>query len=81
MDDNFTLNKNYVQEFCAKLLKKDFKVSWCCPNGVRLDTLDRKILELMKAAGCYYISVGIESGSDRILKSMKKNLTKIKIVT
>lgn len=75
LDDNFTLDRAYVKEFCQKLLKKPFRVSWCCPNGVRLDTLDLEILRLMKEAGCYYVSVGIESGSDRILKLMKKSLT------
>jgi len=74
LDDNFTFNKQYVKDFCRQLLQKDFKISWCCPNGVRLDTLDLEVLTLMKKAGCYYISVGIESGSDRILKLMRKSL-------
>lgn len=79
LDDNFTFNRRYVKNFCQELLKKDFRISWCCPNGVRLDTLDLEILKLMKQAGCYYISVGIESGSDRILKLMKKSLDVKKI--
>lgn len=80
LDDNFTFFRDYVEEFCHKLIQKDFKISWCCPNGVRLDTLDQKILKLMQEAGCYYVSVGIEAGSDRILKLMRKgtNVTKIK---
>lgn len=79
LDDNFTLNREYLKEFCQKLLKRDFKISWCCPNGVRLDTLNKKILKLMMKAGCYYVSVGIESGSNRILKLMKKGITVEKI--
>lgn len=75
LDDNFTLRRDYVIEFCEKLLSKSFKISWCCPNGVRLDTLDLGILNLMKKSGCYYVSVGIESGSPRILKLMRKGLT------
>lgn len=78
-DDNFTMNKKYVREFCEKLLSKDFKVSWCCPNGIRLDTLDLEILRLMKKSGCYYISVGIESGSNKTLTRMKKGLS-IKVI-
>ena len=79
LDDNFTLNRDYVEDFCHQLLKKDFKISWCCPNGVRLDTLNKRLLKLMKKAGCYYVSVGIESGSDRILGLMKKGTTTQKI--
>lgn len=79
LDDNFTLNRSYVREFCQKLLKSNLNISWCCPNGVRLDTLDLEVLKLMKASGCYYVSVGIESGSNRILKLMKKKLTVEKI--
>lgn len=79
LDDNFTINKNYTKEFCKKLLSEDFKISWCCTNGVRLDTLDLETLALMKESGCYYISLGIESGSDRILSLMKKRLS-VKII-
>lgn len=79
LDDNFTINKDYTKEFCKKLLLKDFKISWCCTNGVRLDTLDLETLTLMKKSGCYYISAGIESGSDRILNLMKKGLS-VKII-
>ncbi|MFH0832275.1 MAG: radical SAM protein [Candidatus Aenigmatarchaeota archaeon] len=73
-DDNFTMNRRFVEEFCKKLIKKNLGVSWACPNGVRIDTLDPKLLKLMKKSGLYSISVGVESGVDRIRKLMKKNL-------
>jgi len=73
-DDNFTMNKEFVEEFCNKLIKKNFGITWTCPNGVRIDTLDEKLLKLMKKSGLYSLSVGIESGSDNIRKLMKKNL-------
>lgn len=73
-DDNFTMNRDFVEDFCKKLIKKNFGITWTCPNGVRLDTLDEKLLRLMKKSGCYSLFVGIESGSDRIRKHMRKNL-------
>lgn len=73
-DDNFTMKREFVEEFCEKLIQKDFGITWTCPNGVRLDTLDRPLLMLMKKSGLYSLSVGIESGSDRIRKIMRKNL-------
>ncbi|MFH0803750.1 MAG: radical SAM protein [Candidatus Tagabacteria bacterium] len=75
-DDNFTFSRNLVMEFCRKLKENNLNISWTCPNGVRLDTLDKDLLLAMKDVGLYSISVGIESGSERILKDMKKNLTK-----
>ena len=68
-----------VREFCDKLKSNNLNISWACPNGVRLDALDKELLLLMKSSGLYSVSVGIESGSDRVLKHMRKNLTKSKI--
>jgi len=73
-DDNFTLNRNLVQEFCDEILGRGWKIHWSCPSGVRLDTLDKKLLLLMERAGCYSFGVGIESGSQCILDQMKKKL-------
>ena len=78
-DDNFTFNRQFVMDFCRKLKEENLNITWTCPNGVRLDTLDKELLLTMKDAGLYSISVGVESGSERILKDMKKNLTKEKI--
>jgi len=76
LDDNFTMNKEFVQEFCKTIICKNIDFCWNCSNGIRLDRIDRETLISMKKAGCYSVAVGIESGSDRILKHMRKNLTK-----
>lgn len=76
LDDNFTLSKEFVKEFCEAKIREKLDFSWNCSNGIRLDRIDEETLKLMKKAGCYSVAVGIESGSDRILKHMKKNLTK-----
>ncbi len=78
-DDNFTLKKDLVIGICGEIIKRKLKISWSCPNGIRLDTLDEELVKLMEKSGCYSIAVGIESGSDKILKSMKKLLNKAKI--
>jgi radical SAM superfamily enzyme YgiQ (UPF0313 family) len=74
-DDNFTLRKDYVTNFCKEINKLGLDLVFALPNGVRLDTLDENVLKLMERAGFYSIGVGIESGSDRILRLMKKNLS------
>lgn len=75
-DDNFTLKREYVINFCKEIIKLGLDLVFALPNGVRLDTLDEDLLKLMEKAGFYSMAVGIESGSDRILKLMKKHLSK-----
>lgn len=75
IDDNFTLDKAYAKSFLKELAEQNLDISLATPNGIRMDTLDEEMLYLMKKNGLYLISLGIESGSDRILKLMKKSLT------
>jgi radical SAM superfamily enzyme YgiQ (UPF0313 family) len=71
-DDSFTINKRLVYEFCNKLKTEKVNVFWEC--NANLHTLDKEMLIEMRSAGCIAIKVGIESGSDRIHKIIKKNL-------
>ena len=64
-DDTFTVSKKRVEEFCNKLIEKKWNLSWFCE--VRVDTVDRELLSLMKKSGCYSIGFGVESGSQKIL--------------
>jgi len=73
-DDNFTLDKKRAMKFCNLLIKEKLNLIWWCPNGVRMETLDYKLLKKMKSSGCYAIVLGIESGSLKIQKDMNKNL-------
>ena len=79
IDDNFTCNKAYAKEFLRRLKGLNLDISWAVPNGVRMDTLDEELLGLMKETGLYLISLGIESGSDKVLRSMKKGTTTAKM--
>lgn len=71
-DDTLTLKRNWMIELCAELEKRNIK--WIC--GTRVDTVNESMLRLMKKSGCKYISYGIESGSERMLKDViKKGFT------
>ncbi len=72
-DDQFTINRQRTVAICNLLLEKEANVRWLCL--VRADTIDEQLLRLMKKAGCYEVQVGVESGSDRILKKVKKGVT------
>jgi len=75
-DDNFTLVREHCVAVCEEILKRDIKVIWSLPNGVRIDKLDRELLLLMKKAGCVSMALGIESANQRILDMVKKQLNK-----
>ncbi|MDD5173430.1 MAG: radical SAM protein [Candidatus Omnitrophica bacterium] len=79
IDDNFTQDISYAKNFLRRLKALNLDISWAAPNGVRMDTLDEEILKLMKETGLYLISLGIESGSDEVLRRMKKGTDIAKI--
>lgn len=77
-DDTFAIKKDLFTEFCEEKLRRNIKTSW--GSNIRADTVDAGLLRLMKRAGCKEVWIGVESGSARILKDMKKgiNLEKVK---
>jgi len=79
VDDNFTFNKDFAKSLLRRLIDLNLDISWATPNGVRVDTLDDELLSLMKKSGLYLVSLGIESGSDRVLGLMKKHVTTEKV--
>jgi len=72
-DETFTVSKQRVRELCELLIKEKIKIDWAC-NG-RVDTLDEKIIKIMKRAGCWNIMFGIECGSEETLLDMQKGTT------
>jgi len=71
-DDLFTANKNRVIKFCEKILESSLEIKWLC--FARINTIDEELIAIMKKAGCIEIQVGIESGNNRILKHIKKDI-------
>ena len=76
-DDNFTLNKNRVLEFCRLLQQNNLNIMWNCQ--ARVDTIDEEMLIEMKRSGLEHIQYGVESGSERILNEYSKSLKLEKI--
>ncbi len=75
--DTLTINKKFVTELCEGLIEADLGIRWTCES--RVDTIDESMLRLMKKAGCWQVSLGIETGSQRLLDSIDKGQTKEKI--
>jgi anaerobic magnesium-protoporphyrin IX monomethyl ester cyclase len=78
-DDTFTIDRQRVLDICRLIQERrlEKEVEWIAQ--CRVDTIDREMLEAMKAANCGYILFGVESGSPEMLKRMKKGITLDKV--
>ncbi len=72
-DDLFTSDRDFVMQTCALLKEELPDLKWSCLG--RVNTVDREMLQTMKDAGCDWISYGIESGCDDMLKRMRRGVT------
>ncbi|MCC6740077.1 MAG: B12-binding domain-containing radical SAM protein [Planctomycetia bacterium] len=70
VDDLFLASRERTLELCRLIIEDGLKMTWCC--AARVDTVKPDLLALMKKAGCWEISFGLETGSDELLKSMDK---------
>jgi anaerobic magnesium-protoporphyrin IX monomethyl ester cyclase len=73
VDDQFTSNKERVLKLCQLLIDKNIDIKFKISS--RIDRVDIEMLSLLKQAGCYRIHYGIESGSQRLLDYMEKEIT------
>jgi radical SAM superfamily enzyme YgiQ (UPF0313 family) len=62
-DETFTMNKSRVLAFCHEY-KSRFTLPFMCQT--RIDTIDEEIISSLKDAGCFHISLAIESGNEDI---------------
>jgi len=72
-DETFNLNTSRVIEFANLVINKGLKFKWSFRG--RVDAVNTKMLELIKEAGCQRIQYGVEAGTDRVLKILKKGTT------
>jgi len=77
-DSSFTHLRRYAANFCNRLLKEKYNLSWMC--NARVDQIDGELVRLMKKAGCWQITIGIESANEPSLKLIKKHQTKEQMV-
>jgi len=72
--DLFTVKRDQVVELCRLIIESGLRVRWTCNS--RVDYVDEEMLRLMGRAGCWYISWGIESANEEILKRARKGYRK-----
>lgn len=70
-DDTLTVNKKRSRELAEEILNRKIKMIWSANS--RAD-VDLETMKLLHSSGCRLFCVGIESGAQEVLDSMKKNL-------
>lgn len=69
-DDAFSVNRADTIELCNEIIRRKLRIAFFATT--RTDCVDAELLGLMKKAGCYEVSFGIETGSQKILDGMNK---------
>ncbi len=70
-DDQFTFNKQRIMDFCDLMISGNLKMTFNC--AARAEHLDSELVTAMKAAGCWMISLGIETGDESLLAQHRQN--------
>jgi len=73
-DETFTIGKKRMKRLCEEILRRGLKVRFNI--RARVDTVDREVLTWLKKAGLKSIHMGVEAGTDRVLKIMNKQITR-----
>lgn len=76
VDDNFFVDKKRVEDICTGMIKRGIHVKWRA--NCRFDYLsnyDKSLIGLLMRSGCAELDFGGETGSDRLLSLINKDVT------
>jgi len=74
LDDDLLAVTAITTQFLEQLipLRQRYAITWAANNGLITNSLTKELLDLMKASGCIGFKIGIEAGSNEMLRRMKK---------
>lgn len=72
-DDTFTIDRNRVLGICDEIIERGLDIGW--DIRARVDTVDEQMLNRLKEAHCERIHYGVEAGTNKILKVLRKGIT------
>lgn len=75
--DLFTVDRGQVVDLCRRMIDEKINMRWTANS--RVDFVDEEMLNLMGQAGCWFMSWGIESGSEAVLKRAHKGISLEKV--
>jgi radical SAM superfamily enzyme YgiQ (UPF0313 family) len=72
-DDIWNLKINRAKDICRGIIEEGANtVPWVTVHGMKVNSTDLELFQLMKKAGCKRVGFGVESGDPRILKEIIK---------
>jgi anaerobic magnesium-protoporphyrin IX monomethyl ester cyclase len=74
VDNTFVWDRKWLTEFCDKVKKENLNIKWGCTGKIEL--MDESIMEKMAESGCEFVLYGIETGSNSMLRKIKKGFKK-----
>ena len=68
------VKRSWAIELCNELIGRDLDITWQMPTGTRSEVFDEEVVDLLYRSGCRLLSFAPESGSEEILRDMKKQI-------
>ena len=72
-DDTFGINPRYIERLCSLIETECAGLKWGCE--ITVGVVKERSVEWMRRSGCVRVNIGIESGNNEILRSVKKGHT------
>lgn len=72
LNNEINVNERYVDKLCDLIIKRKLKILWS--DCARANFINKEILHKMKEAGCIRLIFGIETGSNRLLRYIRKEI-------
>jgi radical SAM superfamily enzyme YgiQ (UPF0313 family) len=83
LDDEFFIDWHRAKNIIEGIVREKFDII-CEFFGIRVDQIsrmDQEYLKTLEKAGCRKLHLGVESGSERIINMVKKNITPRQVIS
>jgi radical SAM superfamily enzyme YgiQ (UPF0313 family) len=78
-DDVFTIHHGWIRKYAEEMRRRNLRIPFECIS--RADRLTPEITDLLAELGCFRLWIGSESGSQRVLDSMQREVTLSEVQT
>ena len=78
-DEIFTVKRRRIVEFCLGMIERGLseRIAWSCQTHV--NTIDVELARLMRAAGCEWVGLGVETADETAMKTMGKGIDRDRV--
>lgn len=74
LDDNFALDEARALEICDQIIRNKIKIPWRLSNSIAVKSSSSRLFLKLREAGCYQVSIGVESGDQAVLDYINKGI-------